>query len=56
MLVLILFAISYQSFNTAVFPLILLLLIRYVSYIINSEKAQVKIMLKHNEKKTKKIH
>lgn len=54
MLVLILFAISYQYFNTAVFPLILLLLIRYVSYIINSEKAQVKIMLKHNEKKTKK--
>lgn len=54
LLVLILFAISYQSFNTAVFPLILLLLIRYVSYIINSEKAQVKIMLKRNEKKTGK--
>lgn len=54
-IVLILFAISFQTFNTAVFPLILLLFIRYVSYIINSEKAQVKILLRRSEKKAKKI-
>ncbi len=50
LVVLILFAISFQTFNTAVFPLILLLFMRYVSYIINAEKAQVRILKKRAEK------
>ncbi len=54
LVVLILFAISFQTFNTAVFPLILLLFMRYVSYIINAEKAQVRILKKRAEKKKAK--
>lgn len=50
--VLIFFAISFQQFNLAVFPLILLLFLRFVSYIINSDKAQISI-LKRKEAKNK---
>ncbi len=53
-MVLLFFAVSFQAFNIAVFPLILLLLVRYVSYIINSEKAQVKILQSRSEKNEKK--
>ncbi|HRZ96502.1 MAG TPA: DUF4105 domain-containing protein [Paludibacter sp.] len=46
--VLILLAISYQSFNVAIYPIIILLIIRYSSYIINSNRVKKKIR-KSNE-------
>ena len=40
---LILFAVSFQSFNIAIFPIIILLIIRYSSDIINSNKVRKKL-------------
>ncbi|MDO9152637.1 MAG: DUF4105 domain-containing protein [Paludibacter sp.] len=40
---LVLFALSYQSFNYAIFPLIILLLMRYLSYIFNSNRVSIKL-------------
>lgn len=53
-IVLLFFVVSFQDFNTAIFPLLLLLLLRYVSYIINSEKAQIKLLNRKATKKTAK--
>lgn len=47
---LLLFAVSFQSFNIAIFPIVILLIIRYSSYIINSNRVKKKLK-KSNENK-----